>query len=214
MIKIVGICGSPIKDSNTELLLREAIAAIDDPDVHPEVVTLHSLRIEDCVQCNWCMGKQSGDRFCSIEDDLPEVAPKVLSADAVLVASPVYLGRMSGRLASFLDRLRCLHYGKQYLGCMKHKVGAAIAVGWYRNSGVETTLNSIHWSFLTFQMVVAVPGSMSTFGGAGVSSLQGTGVFDPADKHQVAKDEHGLKTARATARSMLELARIIKAGIA
>ena len=91
-------------------------------------------------------------------------------------------------------------------------MGAGIAVSWFRNSGIETTLTSIHWAFLTYQMVIAVPGSLSTFGGAGLSSLSGIGEFDPEDKHQVLKDEYGLKTARATARSMLELARIIKAG--
>ncbi len=66
--------------------------------------------------------------------------------------------------------------------------------------------------FLTFQMVIAVPGSMSTFGSAGLSSLSGTGDFDPKNKHQVLKDAHGLKSARATAESMIEPARIIKKG--
>ena len=95
---------------------------------------------------------------------------------------------------------------------MKHKVGDAISVSWFRNSGIETTLTSIHWAFLTYQMVIAVPGSISTFGGAGLSSLSGTGDFDPKDKHQVLKDEYGLSTARATAKSMVELAKIIKDG--
>ena len=45
-----------------------------------------------------------------------------------------------------------------------------------------------------------------------VIALAGTGGFDPKDKHQVLKDEHGLKGARATAKSMLELARIMQAG--
>jgi len=57
-----------------------------------------------------------------------------------------------------------------------------------------------------------IPGSISTFGGAGLSSLSGTGDFDLKDKHQVLKDAHGLKSARATAESMLELAKIIKKG--
>jgi len=119
---------------------------------------------------------------------------------------------MSGHLASVLDRLRCIHYGKHFTGGMKHKVGSAIAVSWFRNSGIETTLNSIHWVFLTCQMVIAVPGSLSTFGGAGLTSLSVIGDFDPKDKHQVLKGEYGLKTAHVTAKSMLGLAKIIKTG--
>ena len=212
MIHILGICGSPVKDSNTEVMLREALKAVEADDVQTDIFAVQGKKIEDCRHCNWCMGKQSEENYCAVKDDMEELYPKVVKADALLVASPVYLARMSGHLASVLDRVRCIHYGKHYAGGMKHKVGAAIAVSWFRNSGIETTLASIHWCFLTYQMVIAVPGSISTFGGAGLSSLSGTGEFDFKDKHQVLKDEYGLKTARATAKSMLELARIIKAG--
>ena len=211
-MNILGICGSPIKDSNTELILREGLKAIEQNGVKTEIFTLDGKTVEDCRHCNWCMAKQTEDKYCAVKDDLEQLFPKVVEADALMVASPVYLARMSGHMASILDRLRCIHYGKSYAGTMKHKVGAAIAVSWYRNSGIETTLSTIHWAFLTFQMVIAVPGSLSTFGGAGLASFSGTGEFDPKDKHQILKDEYGLNTARETAKSMLELARIIKAG--
>jgi len=212
MIKILGICGSPIKGSNTELMMRDALESLEQKGVSTDMFTVQGRRIEDCRHCNWCMGKQEEGTFCAIKDDMEDLYPKVVEADALMVASPVYLARMSGHIASVLDRLRCIHYGKHYMGGMKHKIGAAIAVSWFRNSGIETTLTSIHWAFLTYQMVIAVPGSLSTFGGAGLASLSGIGDFDPKDKHQVLKDKYGLKTARATAMSMLELAKIIKAG--
>ncbi len=212
MIKIIGICGSPVADSNTELILKEALKSIEQEGVHTEIVTLHDKSIEDCRHCNWCMAKQVEGQFCMVKDDMQPLYPKVIESDALLVASPVYLARLSGHVAAFLDRIRCIHYGKYYAGGMKHKVGSGIALSWFRNSGIETTLTSIHWAFLTYQMVIGVPGSVSTFGGAAFTSLGGTGAFDPADKHQVLKDEYGLKTAKATAKSMLELARIIKSG--
>ena len=211
-MNILGICGSPIKDSNTELILREGLKAIEQNGVKTDIFTLDGKTVQDCSHCNWCMAKQTEDRYCAVKDDLEQLFPKVVEADALMVASPVYLARMSGHMAAILDRLRCIHYGKAYVGTMKHKVGAAIAVSWYRNSGIETTLSSIHWAFLTFQMVIAVPGSLSTFGGAGLASFSGTGDFDPKDKHQILKDEYGLNSARETAKSMLELARIIQAG--
>jgi len=212
MIHILGICGSPVKDSNTELMLGEALKAIQNDEVRTDLFILHDKNVEDCRQCNWCMGKQTEDNFCAIKDDMQTLFPKVVQANALLVASPVYLARMSGRLASILDRLRCIHYGRHYGGGMKHKVGAAMALSWYRNSGIETTLNSIHWAFLTYQMVIAVPGSLSTFGGAGLTSLGGTGEFDPKDKHQVIRDAYGMQTAIATAKSMVELTRIVLTG--
>jgi len=212
MVKILGICSSPVKDSNTECILKEALDSIQIDDVHTELVTLKGKTIQDCVQCNWCLLKQEEGKYCSIEDDMVELYPKIIAADGLLLATPVYLARLSGLMAAMLDRMRALDYGKRASGCLKHKVGAGIAVSWWRNSGVETTLSSLHWAFLTWRMIIASPGSMSTFGGAAHSSLGGTGKFDPIDKHQVLKDEHGLETARATAANMVELAKVIKAG--
>lgn len=212
MVHVQGICGSPIKDSNTEIILKEALGSIENDEVRTDLFPLYNKKIEDCRHCNWCMGKQQENHFCALKDDMEGLYPKVIEAHALIVASPVYLGRMSGITASCLDRLRCLHYGRYYQGGMKYKVGAAIAISWFRNSGVETTLLSIHWAFLTYQMVIAVPGSLSTFGGAGSSSLSGTGEFDPRDKHQILKDDFGLKTARAVAQSTLELLQVIKHG--
>jgi multimeric flavodoxin WrbA len=212
MINILGIAGSPIKDSNTELLLGEALKAVQDDEVRTDLFAVHDKKVADCRHCNWCMAKQTENNFCVIKDDMQDLFPKVVEADALLVASPVYLARMTGHLASVLDRLRCMHYGKQYGGGMKYKVGAAIALSWFRNSGIETTLNTIHWAFLTYQMVIAVPGSSSTFGGVGLTSLLGTGEFDPKDKHQVLKDTYGRQTAIATAKSMVELAKIVSKG--
>ncbi|OQY01555.1 MAG: hypothetical protein B6I26_04315 [Desulfobacteraceae bacterium 4572_130] len=212
MINILGICGSPIKNSNTKIILKEAFKAIKQDGVQIEIFDLYNKKIQDCCHCNWCMDKQSKNEYCILKDDMEELYPKVVNAHALMVASPVYLGRLSGHLASVLDRIRCIHYGRYYAGGMKHKTGAAIAVSWYRNSGIETTISSIHWAFLTYQMLIAVPGSISTFGGAGVSSFSGTGDFDSKDKHQILKDKHGIKTAGLTAKSMVEIAHIIKKG--
>ncbi len=212
MVKILGICSSPVKDSNTECVLKEALDSIQADDVHTELVTLNGKTIQDCVQCNWCLLKQEEGRYCSFEDYMVELYPKIIAADGLLLATPVYLARLSGLMAAMLDRMRALGYGKRTSGCLKHKVGAGIAVSWYRNSGIETTLSSLHWAFLNWQMIIASPGSMSTFGGAALSSLGGTGKFDLKDKHQVLKDEYGLETARATAANMVELAKIVREG--
>ncbi len=45
MIKIVGICGSPVKNSNTEIILKETLNPIEADDVHTELVTLNGKTI-------------------------------------------------------------------------------------------------------------------------------------------------------------------------
>jgi len=212
-LKILGLSGSPVADSNTERLLEQASSALGQ-GVDWETVPLAGLNIEDCRHCNWCLAKQKPERYCALDDDMTRLYPKVLAADGLLVASPVYLGRLSGRLAACLDRLRALHYGRQTRGCLKYKVGGALAVGWFRHSGIETTLQSIHLAFLTFQMLIAVPGSLATFGGGAVASAGGGGQFDPQVRHGALADDFGLQSARATAAAVVELARLVRKGSA
>jgi len=212
-LKILGLSGSPVADSNTERLLEEASSALGR-EVDWEMVPLAGLSVEDCQHCNWCLVKQKPERYCVLDDDMARLYPKVLAADGLLVASPVYLGRLSGRLAACLDRLRALHYGRRTRGCLKYKVGGALAVGWFRHSGIETTLQSIHLAFLTFQMLIATPGSLGTFGGGAVASAGGGGQFDPQVRHGVLADDFGLQSARATAAALVELARLVRKGSA
>jgi multimeric flavodoxin WrbA len=213
-INVLGICGSPVKGGNTELFLKEAIKSLEGVEsVRTETITLAGKDIKDCVHCNWCLRKQEVGKFCAIEDDMVGIFPKVLDADVLLIATPAYVARVSGHLAKVLDRLRVFAFGKVYEGKLKDKVGGALAVAWMRHGGVETSLLSIDYFFFGFEMIPATmhhPGVL--FGAGGVSSLGGTGKFDPKDKLGILKDEWGLNGARALAGRAVELAKIIKAG--
>ena len=213
-INVLGICGSPIKGGNTEHFLKEAVNVITGMSgVNTEIITLAGKHISDCIHCNWCLRKQEEGKFCAIEDDMVEIFPKVIDADVLLLATPAYVARVSGYLAVAMDRLRACAFGNVYEGRLKDKVGGALAVAWMRHGGVETSLLSIDYFFLGFEMIPASvhhPGVL--FGAGGVSSFGGTGKFDLKDKLGIRKDEWGLNGARALAKRAVELARIIKTG--
>lgn len=213
-IKVLGVCGSPIKGGNTEVFLSEALKTAQGlGDVNTELISLAGKRIEDCQHCNWCIAKQEEGKFCALKDDMVDIYPKILEADALLLATPTYATRLSGYLATFLDRFRCLVLGNHYRGALGGKVGGALTVAWRRNAGVETTLLSVISSFLAWGMVVVTPGEGGCqFGAAGLSSDQGTGKFDPKDKLGVLKDDLGMKSAHALARRTVHMARTLKAG--
>ncbi|MBF0526711.1 MAG: flavodoxin family protein [Deltaproteobacteria bacterium] len=213
MINLVAIAGSPVNDSNTTAFLAEALKVLEGKeDVAVTVFDLSKMNVGDCRQCNWCLARQTEDRFCVLDDDMAIVLPKVRECDGLILATPVYFARMSGYLAAAIDRMRCLHYGRVNKGGMQYKVGAALAVSWFRNSGLETALNSLLWAFATYQMIIAFPGSVSTFGGAGVASPHGEGRLEGDDRHQVLQDRHGIIGAQETVRAMLKLVRLVKAG--
>ncbi|MBI2859288.1 MAG: flavodoxin family protein [Chloroflexi bacterium] len=200
--RVLGISASPIVNGNTEAFLREALAAAAAmEDVSIEAVSLAKMDIKDCIHCNFCLRKQSEGRFCSQQDDMSALYPRVLAADVLMLASPAYMGRQSGRLACFLDRLRVFTFGNVYRGKLKDKVGAAFVVSWLRNYGGETTAQSIVQFFLAMTMLPVGPphGFGSMYGAVGLSSEHGEGAFDRDDRHGVLKDSYGLEGARRLA---------------
>jgi len=214
-INVIGICGSPIKGGNTEVFLKESLKAAEaSGDVKTKLITLAGKNIKDCRHCNWCFTKQEEGKFCAQQDDMVGIYPELVTADALLLASPVYVGRLSGYMACFTDRLRVFAWGNISRGKLGSKVGGALAVSWARNYGIETTLLSIVSVLFIMGLIPVGPphGYGSPFGAAGLASEHGTGKFNSEDKLGVLQDEYGLKGAQALGRRVVEITKLIKAG--
>lgn len=213
-IKVLGICGSPIRRGNTELFLREALKSVGkDPEVKTEIISLAKKKIGGCQHCNFCITKQTKEKFCSQKDDMAEIYPRIIEADLHLWASPVYIGRLSGHLANFIDRLRAVSgVAKCYRNALKDKVGGAMAVVWLRDCGAEPTLMSITWSFFHLGLIPVGAFMKGPFGAVGHSSIDGLGVPEKGESHLALKDDYGLKAARTLVLRGVEIARKLKAG--
>lgn len=116
MIKLIGIDGSPRKDSVTakliELVLNEAASAGATIDK----IKLIQYEIPPCMGCVSYQGtcnldeclKQNGEKVVSL-------LKKLLDADAVVFGSPVYWFGPSGQMKNFIDRMTCLEHEKKLL---------------------------------------------------------------------------------------------------
>jgi multimeric flavodoxin WrbA len=211
-IEILGVCGSPVKDGNVQALLEKALQSQqEEPGVSCDMITLAELDVGDCIHCNFCLRKQKGDKRCSVEDDMASVYPCLEKADILILATPVYFGRLSGHLASFIDRMRIYVHGNVTMGRMRNKVGGSIAVAWFRFAGTEMTLLTMNQLYYALNMVIASP-DLGLQGGSAFSSLVGTGRREGDDKRLVLRDEMGVASAISTISRAIELARIMKAG--
>lgn len=215
-IKILGICGSPVKEGNTEVFLEESLKGAGEVSgVETEMITLAGKEFSDCIHCNYCALKQKEGEFCSLKDGLHDVYPKMLDADGYIFASPVYITRMSGLMACFFDRMRAIAHGSHYRMRIAGKAAGALSVIWMRNSGSETCLLSIIQALLLFQAYPVTAGMDAAYGAVGFSSLRGENILDsdnPKDKHLVKRDLFGMKVARTIGSNTAELAKILKAG--
>jgi multimeric flavodoxin WrbA len=71
-----------------------------------EIIHLYDLDYKGCKSCFACKmkdGKSYGK--CAMKDDLAAIYQKVEEADAIVFGSPIYFGRITGEMASFLERL-------------------------------------------------------------------------------------------------------------
>jgi multimeric flavodoxin WrbA len=103
-MKVVGICGSPRK-GNTEWMLRKLLEGVAKEGADTELILLREKDIKGCDGCLACevRGKQR-QGICTIQDDMQQIYPKLVEADALAFGTPVYFEMLSGLLKNFMDR--------------------------------------------------------------------------------------------------------------
>jgi multimeric flavodoxin WrbA len=110
--KVVVLLGSPRKKGNSALLASQIAKGAKSVGVKVETIYLQGLNIAPCRSCYACQKKKS--RGCAIKDDMQALYPKLLAADAWVIASPVYWFTMSAQIKIFMDRCFALPaYGKE-----------------------------------------------------------------------------------------------------
>ena len=107
--KILIISTSPRRNSNSHALAESFAKGAADAGSEAEVISLIGKKIEYCRGCFAC--QKTGQ--CVIKDDATEVEKKVLEADVVVWATPIYYYEMSGQMKVMIDRLNPL-FTKDY----------------------------------------------------------------------------------------------------
>ncbi|MBW2183016.1 MAG: flavodoxin family protein [Deltaproteobacteria bacterium] len=105
MVNILAFSGSPRKKGNTSLLLKELIRGARENSAKIEEIDAHKINLmycKGCLRCNLI-------KRCAIkDDDWKDITSKLLNADVIIFASPVYFHHLSAPLKKVLDRFRSL----------------------------------------------------------------------------------------------------------
>ncbi len=105
MKKVIVISTSLRPGSNSDMLadkfMEGAIAAGHDV----EKVSLNGKNIQFCKGCLACqkLGR------CVINDDVNDIMARVLKADVVVWATPIYYYEMSGQMKTLIDRMNAMY---------------------------------------------------------------------------------------------------------
>ena len=99
--------GSPRKKGNTASLLNQVMEEIKNSKHKIEIIHLQDKKISGCREDFACQNTVD-EPGCSIKDDMQELYPRILEADCILIATPVFCWTFSAQTKVFLDRLYCL----------------------------------------------------------------------------------------------------------
>jgi multimeric flavodoxin WrbA len=129
-IKVLGLYGSPRRGGNTDLLLDEALKGAAGQGARVEGIHLCDFRITPCRECLTCFN----DGACIIDDDMRGIYSRLLEADGVILASPIFFYGITAWAKALVDRCQAL-WARKYvlhdplLAGGKKRKGFFISVG-------------------------------------------------------------------------------------
>ncbi|MDP2167490.1 MAG: flavodoxin family protein [Thermodesulfovibrionales bacterium] len=97
---VTAFMGSPREGGNTEMLLNEAVRAVEESGATVKTFNLNRLNIEPCRDCGGC--DETG--ICIIRDDMDEVAQAIREAPRIILASPIFFFGISAQAKAMVDR--------------------------------------------------------------------------------------------------------------
>ena len=100
MKKVLIIAGSPRKGGNSDMLAQQFAKGAAESGNEVEIIYLREKKINYCQGCLVCL--QKGE--CFQKDDANELVEKMLSADVIVLATPVYFYSMDAQLKTLIDR--------------------------------------------------------------------------------------------------------------
>ena len=118
-IEVLGISGSPVKNSNTDRLVK---AVMDATGLESEFVKLSLIDVRPCLACKECVP----DNVCKVNDDFPELSEKIKKTKALIIGGYIPYGQIDGFTKALLERFWSLRHVNNLL---RGKLCATILTG-------------------------------------------------------------------------------------
>lgn len=107
-MKVLGVSGSPIKNSNTD---RAVKAVLEATGCETEFIKLSDYTVAPCKGCLGCIRTNR----CVIKDDGIELAEKAREADALVIGGFTPYSSLDSRTKAFIERLYPLRHTYGFL---------------------------------------------------------------------------------------------------
>jgi multimeric flavodoxin WrbA len=173
----LAVSGSPRKEGNTELLLREVLTELKSADWETELARVGGTGIRGCIACEKCF--ENKDNECAVKKDkFNDIFSKMLKADAIILGSPTYFAAVSADLKALIERAGFVAYANNH--AFSGKIGASVVA--VRRGGATHVYDTINHMFQMSRMIIPC----STYWNMGYG----------LEKGDVLRDEEGLANMR------------------
>lgn len=185
-MKTLLINGSPNREGNTYIALREVEKALNADGIETQILWIGNKPIPGCIACNKC--RQTG--ICIFNTGIySNILQKLPDADGIIIGSPTYWACPNGSLCALLDRL--FYSLSRYL-----QYKPAAAVGICRRGGSVCTVERLNKYFEMNSM----PMPSSQYWNNAFGTQPGDILHDP----------EGLQTMRTLGHNMARLLKSLK----
>ena len=99
--KVLILSGSPRIGGNSDMLCDEFMKGAIESGNQVEKINVSKKKIDYCKGCYYC---QTHNGECAIKDDMAGILQKIIEADVLVLASPVYFYSIDAQLKALIDR--------------------------------------------------------------------------------------------------------------
>ena len=102
---VLVISASPRKGGNSDTLCDEFIRGVQESGNQAEKIFLASRKIGYCIGCGVC----NTTHKCVQKDEMAEILDKMVDADVIVLATPVYFYTMDAQMKTLIDQIGRAH---------------------------------------------------------------------------------------------------------
>ena len=103
-MKVIAFNGSPRRGGNTQTIIEAVLKGAASKGAETRLVNLYELNMQGCIGCEGCK-KELGT--CVQKDDLSPLLKEMMTYDAIVLGTPIYVYHVTAQLKALIDRFYC-----------------------------------------------------------------------------------------------------------
>ena len=104
--RILGISGSPRKNGNSDIILRNIIAGASEKNISSSSINLRDIQFTGCIGCELCRK----DKICTgLIDGMTSIYKHIISSKGIILVSPTHNYNITSWMKAFIDRMYCFY---------------------------------------------------------------------------------------------------------